>query len=164
MKILCPNCFKQITEFKYGKAKCHTCNTMFDLDAKASIFRVRLDGGYIKEGMSYNDVVNNLAAIDVVGLDFHPLLPCQILQNPTAERTQIPGDNQVVIIRLSSRIPQVRQNGIRRRRSHRRAHIIDVCYPKVHHFAKSGTFYRQSRICATHVRDEYAASPRHRPL
>lgn len=60
MKILCPKCFAQITETNEETASCGSCGAQFNLKSKGSIFRVRLDGGYIKEGMTFRDVVKNL--------------------------------------------------------------------------------------------------------
>ncbi len=60
MKILCPECFSQITDVKKGTAVCGNCGSRFDMKAKTGIFKVRLDGGYIKEGMTHRDVVKSL--------------------------------------------------------------------------------------------------------
>ena len=59
MKMLCPTCFEQITTIKGNKAIC-CCGAEFDMDIKTSVFRVRLDGGYVKDCMSYGEVAKSI--------------------------------------------------------------------------------------------------------
>lgn len=60
MKILCPNCFEQITKINNDKAICTACNSEFNINVKTGIFKVRLDGGFIKEGMTYGEVAKSI--------------------------------------------------------------------------------------------------------
>ena len=59
MKILCPQCFKQIENIKNNIAICD-CGFEYNIKNKSSLYRIRLDGGYIKEGMTYKDIIKNI--------------------------------------------------------------------------------------------------------
>ncbi len=59
MKILCPQCFKQIENIKHSIAVCD-CGFEYNIKNKPSLYRIRLDGGYLKEGMTYNDIIKNI--------------------------------------------------------------------------------------------------------
>jgi len=60
MKILCAKCFSPITDISKTVASCTSCGSQYILQQKATIFRVLLDGGYIKEGMDYEDIIKNI--------------------------------------------------------------------------------------------------------
>lgn len=60
MKILCAECFHPIETVTGVNALCSQCGAEFKLDAKSSIFKVRLDGGYIKNDMTFDEVVKNI--------------------------------------------------------------------------------------------------------
>lgn len=59
MKILCPQCFKQIEDIKKNIATCY-CGFEYNIKNKPSLYRLRLDGGYIKEGVNYNEVIKGI--------------------------------------------------------------------------------------------------------
>ena len=56
LRILCAECFNQITDIKKGIATCSCCGAEYNIAEKSTQFKVRLTGGYIKEKLSYDDV------------------------------------------------------------------------------------------------------------
>ncbi len=57
MKMLCAKCFSPMENVSKSIAVCNSCGSKYILQNKATIFRVLLDGGFIKEGMSSNDII-----------------------------------------------------------------------------------------------------------
>ncbi len=57
MKLLCADCFEDVVIKKSPIAECVACGRQYNLREKASLFKVRLEGGYVKDGMTKAEVV-----------------------------------------------------------------------------------------------------------
>ncbi len=69
LRILCAECFNQITNIKHGKASC-SCGAEYNIAEKSSIFKVRLAGGFIKNNLSYNDIVSGIKTGVILADDY----------------------------------------------------------------------------------------------
>ncbi len=55
--MLCSECFAEVVMKKKPIAECIECKKEYNLNEKASLFKIRLEGGYTKDGMNKNEVV-----------------------------------------------------------------------------------------------------------
>lgn len=108
-----------------------------------------------------DDVVDDLAAIHMVGGDIQPLLPCEILQYPAAEGAQIPRDDEIVLLGVLMDATKVGQNGVACGGGHGGAHIVDVGHPIVYDLAERR---RRDADAVSLRRNEGSPRRRHRPL
>ncbi len=69
LRILCAECFNQIVNIKNGKAICE-CGAEYNIAEKSSVFKVRLAGGFIKNNLSYNDIVSGIKTGAVLADDY----------------------------------------------------------------------------------------------
>ena len=60
MRILCSECFNQIVNIKKGHAVCSHCGKEFNIKEKADLFKIRIDGGFVKENLTYEDIVSGI--------------------------------------------------------------------------------------------------------
>lgn len=60
MRILCSECFNQIIDINKGIAVCSHCGKEFNIKEKTDFFKIRIDGGYIKENLTYEDIVSGI--------------------------------------------------------------------------------------------------------
>lgn len=60
MRILCAECFNQIIDIKNGRAICTHCGSIYNISEKTTHFKVRFEGGFVKEKLTYDDVVSGI--------------------------------------------------------------------------------------------------------
>lgn len=59
LRILCAECFNQIVDIKKGIAKC-SCGAEYNIAEKATHFKIRLSGGFIKSNLLFDDVASGI--------------------------------------------------------------------------------------------------------
>lgn len=69
LRILCADCFNQITNIKKGTARC-SCGAEYNISEKSSVFKVRLSGGFIKPNLSYDDIVSGIKTGAILADDY----------------------------------------------------------------------------------------------
>ena len=74
MRVLCADCFNQITNIQKDTAVCSHCGKEYYLKEKASKFKIRIEGGFIQENLSYEDVIN--------GIKNHKILADEYIATP----------------------------------------------------------------------------------
>lgn len=60
MRILCAECFNQIINIKNGRAICTHCGSVYNIAEKTTHFKIRFEGGFVKEKLTYDDVVSGI--------------------------------------------------------------------------------------------------------
>lgn len=60
MRVLCAECFEQIGDIKKGTAVCSSCGHKYDISKRTTRFKIRLEGGYIKEELTVDDIVKSI--------------------------------------------------------------------------------------------------------
>lgn len=69
MRILCAECFNQIVDIKKGIAKCN-CGATYNIKEKSTLFKVRLSGGFIKNNLSFDDVMLGIKTGSILAGDY----------------------------------------------------------------------------------------------
>ncbi len=70
LRILCAECFNQITDIKKGIATCSCCGAEYNIAEKSTQFKVRLSGGFIKDKLSYDDIVLGIKTGSILAGDY----------------------------------------------------------------------------------------------
>ena len=70
MRILCAECFNQIVDIKKGIAVCSCCGAEYNIAEKASSFRVRLSGGFVKSNLSFDDIISGIKTGAILADDY----------------------------------------------------------------------------------------------
>ena len=80
-------------------------------------------------------VIQKQAAVLIAVSQFHPLLGKEIQDDPVSQFSQIPGEDQIIVIRACAGVAEEGGEGIVGCGSHGSAHIVGVRDPFVHHFS-----------------------------